>query len=56
MKKITLYTTVQLTLHADEDVSIDKVMEEMDYSFVDQTDQADIVDTEIREWKVADAR
>lgn len=56
MKKITVELKVQIDIHTDEDVTTDKVLEEMDYSFSDGTGQATIVDTEITDWRVVDAR
>jgi hypothetical protein len=56
MKKITVELKIKLLVHTDEDVTTEKVLEEMDYTFSDQTGQATIVDTEITDWSVLDTR
>lgn len=55
-RKVTVEVKVKLTINADEGVEISKIIEEMDYNFVDQTGSADIEDTEILEHEVTDSK
>lgn len=56
MKKIHVKVEVDLFLNVDEDVAVEEVINEMDYTFTSQTDGADIVDTTIIDFAVTDAR
>lgn len=55
MRKVSVQLTVSMLIHMDgEDVQ--EVLENMDYNFISQADTADIIDTEITDWKVVDSR
>lgn len=56
MKKITVTATVRITLHANENVDLEKVCQELDYDFKDTTGEADVVGTEITEFGIEDCR
>lgn len=56
MRKIYVEVKTRLIIQADEDVSVDGVLENMDYNFNSKTDGADIVDTEIQSWVVTDSK
>ena len=56
MKKITVNLQVKLLLYTNEDVDLKDVVNELDYNFSDTTGTANIVDTEIEEFKVIDSR
>ena len=56
MKKVYVNVVTRLIIHADEDANIEEVMENMDYNFTSNNDDADIEDTEIQSWEVTDAK
>jgi len=56
MKKVYVEVTTRLIISMDEDVEVSEVISEMDYNFDSQTDGADIVDTEIRDFEVTDSK
>jgi len=55
-RKIYVNVTTRLIIEAEEDVEVTEVLENMDYNFISQTDNADIVDTEIKDWEVTDSK
>ena len=56
MRKVYVNVTTRLIIRADDEQPIDEVLENMDYSFVSQSDGADIEDTEIQDWEVKDSK
>lgn len=56
MRKVIVEVTIKLAINAEEGVEISEVVQEMDYSFTSQTDNAEIMDTEIRDFDVKDSR
>jgi hypothetical protein len=56
MRKVYVEVKTRLIIQADEDTEIADVISEMDYDFTSQTDGADIVDTEIRDFEVTDSK
>ena len=57
MKKVYVEVTTRLIINMDEDETVDEVMENMDYEFTTSPNSgADVVDTEIRDWEVKDAK
>ena len=46
----------RLIIRANEDVDIESVLENMDYSFSSTTDDADIDDMEIVHWEIEDSK
>lgn len=56
MRKVFITLTVHLTVDADEGISMDEVVQEMDYNFMSETDGADIVDTQIVDFEVTDSK
>jgi len=56
MRKIYVEVKTRLIIQADEGVSVDEVLENMDYNFISQNDGANIVDTEIQTWEVTDSK
>ena len=56
MRKVYVKVEVKLIIQAEEGVSIDDVISEMDYDFTSQTDNAEIVDTEIQDHEVLDSK
>lgn len=55
MKKVYAEVKVKILIRADEDASIEDVLNEMDYTFKDQTGKANIEDTEILDWEITDS-
>lgn len=56
MRKVYVTVTTRLIIRADDNVNIEDVLENMDYSFTANTDGADIEDTEIQDWEVTDSK
>ena len=56
MRKVTVDVVVKLILDMDEDIGVNEVLENMDYSMISNTGGADIADTEIMDWIVKDSR
>lgn len=56
MKTIFITATIDLIINMDEDSDINKVMEELDYSFMDTTGTADVVDTEIIHYDITNCK
>jgi len=46
-RKVYVDVTVRLIINAEENVKISNVIQEMDYNFTSNHDDAEIVDTEI---------
>jgi len=54
-RKVYVNVTVRLIIRADEDQSIDEVIDNMDCNFTaSKNDNADIEDTEITNWELVD--
>lgn len=56
MRKVYVEVKVKLIINADDGVEIGEIIQEMDYGFTSQTDGADIVDTEIKDFEVTDSK
>ena len=56
MRTVTVKLDVKLTIKADDDVEISKVIDELDYHFSDTTTQATIEDTSIEDYEIIDSR
>ena len=57
MRKVHVKVVVDLTILANDEQNIEEVLQDMDYNFAasDSVD-ADIVNSEIKEWEVTDSR
>lgn len=55
-RKVYVELKVRLIIEAEEDVKIGSVISEMDYNFTSNTDNADIIDTDIQEFSVTDSK
>jgi hypothetical protein len=55
-RKVEVKVTVKLQIRIDDDVSVGDIMDEMDYSFVDTTESANVEDTEITNFEVIDSK
>lgn len=56
MRRVCVEVKTCLIIEADEGINIDEVLENMDYDFSSQSEGADIVDTEIQNWEIKDAK
>ena len=55
-RKIYVNLTVRLIIDADDVMTVDEVIQNMDYDFVSQTKNTKIVKTEILEHEVIDVK
>ena len=56
MRKVYVILTTKLVITADDKVSIEDVVNELDYSFVSTDDSAEVDDTEILDWYIDDSK
>jgi len=56
MRKVYVEVTSRLIINMNEGIGVSDVISEMDYDFASQTEGADIVDTEIKEYDVTDSK
>ena len=55
-RKVYIEVKTRLILDIEEGESVAGVMENMDYGFRPDPDQASLVDEEIRDWEVQDSK
>jgi hypothetical protein len=55
-RKVYVNLKVRLVVVANDDANVNQVLQDMEYDFRDQSGEADIVDTEIVDWEIADAK
>ena len=55
-RKVTIELKVKLIAEIDEGVEVSEIVDELDYSFSDQTGNATILDTEILDSEVTDSK
>ena len=55
-RKVYVNVTTRLIFRVDEGQSIYEVLENMDYSFTSDSDNADIEETEIIDWEIVDSK
>ena len=55
-RKVYLIVKTRLILDIEEGESVSGVMENMDYGFCPDPDQATLVDEEIRDWEIQDSK
>lgn len=56
MRKVYVEVKVRIIMNMDEGTLVDDVISEMHYDFISNTDGADIVDTEIRDYEIKDSK
>jgi len=56
MRKVYIDVKTRLIIRADDDQSIDEVLENMDYNFTSTNDGADVEDSEIQDWNITDSK
>jgi hypothetical protein len=55
-RKVYVTVKTRLIIEVEEGVSIDDIIQEMDYEFISNTENADITDTEIIEYEITDSK
>lgn len=55
-RKVYVEVKVRLIVNVEEGVSIDHIINDMDYNFSFSGEEADIVDTEITDWNILDSK
>ena len=55
-RKVYIDVKVRLIIDMEEGESVSGVMENMDYGFHPNPNQADLVDEEIKDWEVTDSK
>ena len=55
-RKVTVEVKFQLQLVVDEGVEVKEIMDELDCSFVDNTDRANVVGDEMLDYEVTDSK
>ncbi len=55
-RKVTVEVKYRLNLVVNEGVEVKEVMDELESTFVDQTDKADVVGDEMIDYEVTDSR
>lgn len=56
MKKITVELKLRILIHADEDSNLTDLINELEIDVQDTTGEADIIDTEVLDFEIQDAR
>jgi hypothetical protein len=56
MRKVTVAVQAKLTLNMDDKIEVGEVIGEMEYSFADTTNHAEVEDAEILDFQIADSR
>jgi hypothetical protein len=55
-RKVYLEVKVKVILNLDDDTTVSKAMEEVDYSFNSNSKYFDVLDTEILDYEVTDSK
>lgn len=55
-RKVYVNVTTRIIIDMEEGIEVSDVISEMDYNFTSNTDNADIVDTEISDFEVIDSK
>jgi len=55
-RKVYVTVKTRLIIEIEEGISIDNVIEEMDYEFISNTENADITDSEIIEHEITNSK
>jgi len=56
MRKITVELKMKMMISVNDGVEVSEIIDELDYTIVDTTSQADILDTEILDYEVIDSK
>jgi hypothetical protein len=55
-RKVYLELKIKVVLDVEDTATVTEVIENRDYVFIPQEDEASVVDTEIRDWKITDSK
>jgi hypothetical protein len=55
-KKVYVTVQTRLIIRCNDDTDVNGILENMDYDFSTMSDDADIEDMEIKEWKITDSK
>ncbi len=55
-RKVYVEVTTRLIIDMEEGIEVSEIIGEMDYHFLSNTDNAEIVDSEIRDYEVKDSK
>lgn len=55
-RKVEVYVRVKLVLDIDKTSTVESVLENMDYAFIPDPDEASFVDSEIVDWVVTNSK
>jgi hypothetical protein len=56
MKKVYVNVKTRLIIEMDEGIEVAEVLDNMDYNFTSNNDEAEITDTEIKDYEVIDSK
>lgn len=56
MRKVYVNLNVNLTIFVEEGQSVEEVINELDYSFIDTTDEAQVENYEITDYEIVDSK
>ena len=56
MKKVYIEITTKIILNIEDNVNVDDVVNEMEYDFKIDSDQGEIIDTEILDYSITDSK
>ena len=55
-RKVYLEVKVKVILNLDDDTTVSKAMEEVDYNFTSNSKYFDVLDTEILDYEITDSK
>ena len=55
-RKITVQVTFNIDISVNDGVDVDEILNEMDYDFKTNTNEADVLDSEMTNFELIDAR
>ena len=56
MRKVYVNVKTRLIIEMDEGIEVAEVLDNMDYNFTSNNDEAEITDTEIKDYEVIDSK
>ena len=56
MNKVYVEVKIKLVMNVNSSSDVSEIINEMDYNFVDNTGDADIVDTEMLDYEIVDSK
>ena len=56
MRKVEVEIKIKLSLNINEGVEIQEIVNELQYNFCDTTGEAEVLDTELREFDLIDSK